>query len=177
MKKNESFKWILFSSVKLGTQKRSVCTKNYECQTHAKEPRADTEQEESFMYSHVHVHTSFFSLIAAFNVRCSCFFLFFCFCFFTKFWDWIILFYRLGGRPKLSTVHIPNEQMRDNCWRGKRGGGGNVIAMAIFSYYTISASPSGYSVDSAVGQSVIIVVARLSNDLFFPVFCLFTTRV
>lgn len=80
MKKNESFKWILFSSVKLGTQKRSVCTKNSECQTHAKEPRADTEQEESFMYSHVHVHTSFFSLIAAFNVRCSCFF-FFCFVF------------------------------------------------------------------------------------------------
>jgi hypothetical protein len=102
----------------------------------------------------------------------------FCFCFFfalffTKFWDWIILFYRLGGRPKLSSVHIPNEQMRDNCWRGKRGKK-NVIAMAIFSYYTISASPSGYSVDSAVGQSVI---ARLSNDLFFPVFCLFTTRV
>jgi hypothetical protein len=175
MKKNESFKWILFSSVKLGTQKRSVCTKNSECQTHAKEPRADTEQEESFMYSHVHVHTSFFSLIAAFNVRCSCFlFLFFFFAlFFTKFWDWIILFYRLGGRPKLSSVHIPNEQMRDNCWRGKRGKK-NVIAMAIFSYYTISASPSGYSVDSAVGQSVI---ARLSNDLFFPVFCLFTTRV
>jgi len=62
MKRNESFKWVLFSSVKLGDQKRSVCTKNYTNYTNARHmPRSlqSTRNKKNplciVMYTYIHL--------------------------------------------------------------------------------------------------------------------------